>query len=856
MSKIESVDVAKIIATPSRLAQYLAPKIWGEGAVYRADPWVLKLEEGVLDALMDRENQRFVKSNAPSQIGKSMYDEVFVPFWALGYWPDTRIILIGYSDAIAQRSGGMVRDLVKLYGPELFNIEIDPDYQSKGDWKLGGRQGGMLSVGIGSQITGRSADLCVAEGTMVATPDGEVAVEQLASIDRPIILSYDERHGTARQSLVTASKRTVATAAVEIRTTGGRTLCCTPDHRVYVAGCGYVEAQVLQPGDRLRALRSLSSSPGGRPGEDALRLLPGGASAQPGGVHLSDLREGLLDDDGRCAQAPEIPAGRRPLLLEGMLRASATRQVSMWSTCVVEGGEDLFAGVPTSVQSVASDTDRQALRDVRQHDDSGLQPDEILFDGLPESVAVGTVHRNGQSELASRPEPTGLVLQGAPVGPAAGRPTVRHLREDQGSRRTPPRREPEQQRDGQPRHALPPLSHAAPQVDDDTVASVTHLDRAERVFYDLTVPGDNNFFAGGLVVHNCIIGDVIKNMEEAGSKATKDHHWEEWEGSIETRAQPGSTYLLAATRFADDDLSGRFEAQAREPDNEVIEWESYIFPAIAEPRFDEDGDDPEWRDIIGRRRGEPLQTRFSKPGDELEENWESSYFYKLRQRKSPFAWSAIYQQEPTSPTGGMFPTEAWAWYDPDNIPPLMGVRRSWDLAASEGEGDWTVGTKIGKTFDGDFLVLDVLRERRSGGAVKAWVEAVAAVDGVACPLIIERERSGAGKTVLEFYALALPMFQVRPGVPDGSKEDRARPASLLQQSMRLKLPRRADGTSPEWVAGYIDELRKMMGDGRKGRHDDQIDTTAYAVNDMLDESVTYMAHSSLKFSHDRGLMAV
>jgi phage terminase large subunit-like protein len=513
-SSTEPLDIARIIGTPSRLAQYLAPKIWGIGATYRADPWILIQELGVVDAINDRENMRFVKSNAPSQIGKSMYDEVFVPFWCLGLWPDTRIILIGYSDGIAQRSGGMVRDLVKTYGPELFNVEIDPDYQSKGDWKIAGRQGGMLSVGIGSQITGRSGDLIV-------------------------------------------------------------------------------------------------------------------------------------------------------------------------------------------------------------------------------------------------------------------------------------------------------------------------------------------------------IGDIIKNMEEAGSKTTKDHHWEEWEGSIMTRLQPNSTVILAATRFADDDLSGRLEARAREDTYEGFHWEEYVFPAIAEPSIhDPNGDDPDWRDVLGRVKGEPLLTRFSKPGDEDPANWEQSYFYRLRRAKDPYAWSAIYQQQPTSPTGGMFPVQSWTWYDPDNLPPFLGVRRAWDLASSEGEGDWTVGQKVAKTFDGDFLILDVLRERKSGVAVKQWVEMTAALDGVAIPLIIERERTGAGKTILEFYAQALPLHQVKPGIPDGSKEDRARPASMLQQGGRLKLPKRADGTSPAWVETYIDELRKMMGDGRKGRHDDQIDTLAYAVNDMLDEHVTYMATSNLKFSEANGLMAV
>jgi phage terminase large subunit-like protein len=203
----------------------------------------------------------------------------------------------------------------------------------------------------------------------------------------------------------------------------------------------------------------------------------------------------------------------------------------------------------------------------------------------------------------------------------------------------------------------------------------------------------------------------------------------------------------------------------------------------------------------------------------------------------------------------MFPVESWTWYDPDELPPFVGVRRAWDLAASEGEGDWTVGQKVGKTWEGDFLILDVVRERKSGVAVKTWVEQIASIDGVAVPLLIERERTGAGKTILEFYAQALPLHQVLPGIPDGSKEDRARPASLLQQAGRLKLPRRADGTHPAWVEPYIDELRKMMGDGRKGRHDDQIDTLAYAVNDMLDQDITYMATTGLRFSDEHGLVA-
>jgi hypothetical protein len=512
--ELSAEQIFEITKSPVSLAQWLAPKIWGSSAIYRADPWILKLEEASMEAVSDWDHERFVKANAPPQSGKSMFDEVFLAFWILGLWPETRIILIGYSDGISQRSGGQVRDIVKLYGPVLFGIDLDPDYTSKGDWKLNGHVGGMLSVGIGSMITGRSAEVI-------------------------------------------------------------------------------------------------------------------------------------------------------------------------------------------------------------------------------------------------------------------------------------------------------------------------------------------------------IIGDLIKNMEEAASKATKDNIWNEYDGSVRPRLQPGGTMFLNATRFADDDPTGRIDAAMAEPNYDGDPWESYVFPAIAEPTWDDpEGDDPEWRDILGRRRGEPLQSRYCHNPNAIP--WEESYYYRMRGGRDAYTFSALYQQQPTSLEGSMFDPDNWGWYNCDeDRTGYLSQWRVWDLSATADGGDWSSGILVAKiSTQNEFHVLDVQRFRKAAAEAMAHVQSIAATDGVVCSVGIERERNGAGKALFEFYRLGLPLYTVEPCEPDGKKHERARPASILQQQGKVKLPRHADGTWPAWVAGFIDELKKMMPDGRSGRHDDQIDTFAYAINKMVDQGAVTMIESGLVFSGSRGLILV
>ncbi len=340
---------------------------------------------------------------------------------------------------------------------------------------------------------------------------------------------------------------------------------------------------------------------------------------------------------------------------------------------------------------------------------------------------------------------------------------------------------------------------------------------------------------GGLITGKpgdlIIIDDLIKNFQEATSAATKALHINEWDGTIARRIQPGATVVVIATRWVEDDLSGVLQERMKAPDYDGPQWEVLEFPAFAEPPDDVDLTDDErkaWRDILGRLEGEVLDCRFSRiPGRAPE-----SFFEKAKAGMDPFLWSCLYQQHPITREGGMFPKARWKRFNPSEVTPDQMDRlvRVWDLAATEGGGDWTVGTLMGRRGR-KFYVFDVQRFRKDAGGVQDEVERVAKLDGFGVPIKIEEEKGGSGKSVTEAFRRLLIGHVVEPAKAEGDKESRATPWSAEQNKGNAFVPEK---NSVDWdVDGFIDEHARMMGDGRRPKHDDRIDTAAYCALDLI-----------------------
>lgn len=103
--------------------------------------------------------------------------------------------------------------------------------------------------------------------------------------------------------------------------------------------------------------------------------------------------------------------------------------------------------------------------------------------------------------------------------------------------------------------------------------------------------------------------------------------------------------------------------------------------------------------------------------------------------------------------------------------------RRWDLAATEGAGDWTVGVKLARLRSGAFVVENVVRVRFGPRGVRQTVSATAALDGFGCHVVIPQDPGQAGKDQALEYASLLMGYVIRTPRETGDKVVRAGPAS-------------------------------------------------------------------------------
>ena len=331
--------------------------------------------------------------------------------------------------------------------------------------------------------------------------------------------------------------------------------------------------------------------------------------------------------------------------------------------------------------------------------------------------------------------------------------------------------------------------------------------------------------------HLIVADDLIKNADEANSPAIQKRNMDDWDQSVMTRLQDNTKVLLIATRWNDQDVSGEVIAKSMEEGYSGITVNTLNIKALAEPdpeeqRFMDEHDLEEWRDFLGRRHGEGLKGQHSQ-----------RFFEMRRGSMSPRAWSAMYQGVPSHIEGGMFPESNWGYYTRDgetrvdaavDLPHMNQRVRIWDIASSEGAGDWTVGTLLGRDRDNRVFILDRQRFRHAPGGVEQKIKDTATSDGYETTILIEEERHGAGKTVFAHYKEELIGYRVEKAKAEGDKESRATPYSIIQNQKRVFLPYHAT-----WLREWIQEHAQMDGRGGRPKHDDQIDTAAYGVRFLI-----------------------
>src|SRR5271166_4217450 len=298
-----------------------------------------------------------------------------------------------------------------------------------------------------------------------------------------------------------------------------------------------------------------------------------------------------------------------------------------------------------------------------------------------------------------------------------------------------------------------------------------------------------------------IIDDPLK-PEEALSQAHRQGANEWFDHTLYSRLNDKQTaaIVLIMHRLHEDDLVGHVLAQEA--------WEVVRLPAIAE-------DDERLLfgtalgpDRFTRRRGEALHPA-REPRAMLEE---------IRRMIGEYNFAGQYQQMPAPLGGGLVKAGWFRSYAPNERPDGFDrIVQSWDTANKATElSDFSVCTSWGINGK-DLYLLHVLRKRMEYPELKRAVrEQCQAFE--ASVVLIEDKASG---TQLIQELIQEGLHAVTRYQPQSDKVMRMHAQTAMIENGFVHLPKEA-----VWLAEYLHELTAFP----RGRHDDQVDSTAQMLD--------------------------
>lgn len=149
--------------------------------------------------------------------------------------------------------------------------------------------------------------------------------------------------------------------------------------------------------------------------------------------------------------------------------------------------------------------------------------------------------------------------------------------------------------------------------------------------------------------------------------------------------------------------------------------------------------------------------------------------------------------------------------------------RAWDLAATEGGGDWTVGVLLARLRNRRLVILDVKRRQLGPHGVRELIEKTARDDGEEVTISLPQDPGQAGKDQGVDYVGRLVGYAVKLRRPDRKKELRAGPASAQVMGGNVAMVR------APWNSVFVGYLEAFPSEGVA---DDDVDAFSDAVAEV------------------------
>lgn len=717
----------------------------------------------------------------PPRSGKSEISSRHTPAWILGQHPDWEIIAGSHTSSLSLSFSRYLRDVMRdpAYTAVFPDAVLDPSSQSVENWNLT-RGGGYLAAGVGTGITGRG---CLAPYTLVDTDRGKIRIIDLKVGDS--VYGYDHK----QQKVVATRVKAVQVTERSKQLLDFGDVRLTTDHRIYNAARGFYTRAGESP--NLLGLRRQEGSSRC----DVQGVLFQSADRGDHNAQMRLLWEELSAQRGR---APEV-AGSARRGSESVLQSPLLRHVQDQQPSGLQQGE---GRVSTLQKAGYGDGSFEVLQQGLLQRVQGFETADGCVQWRvsdAQSAGVGA----GQEVLALRHDPR-------PVRGASH----------------------QSRRDGQPDFKSGTAVRCVPpqisSVHGACAADIAGLFEPFDFVVDIQTE-TSNFFTEGLLVHNChvlLLDDLVKDMEAADSLTIRDNTWEWYLSTAYTRLAPGGGVLGLMTWWHDDDWAGRIQQAMLSGDGdqfEIIKYpavndygDEYILPDDSIAQFPPTSPPPPGSRLTRQHNTAIHPARYT-----------TEMMLKIKRNLvaggQKRVWDALYQQNPVPDEGNYFSKEMFQYYGTRPDRRDLYVYQAWDFAISEGkDSDYTVGTCIGVDHRDNVYYLGQRRFRiQDGGFIIDQILDFAKEYDADC-LGFE---DGQIWKAIEFQ------FQKR------CEERKQYPSHELLKPLTDKMVR-ANPLRGRMQLGkvffdknapYFTELLKEMLHFPAGKHDDQIDSLAWAI---------------------------
>jgi predicted phage terminase large subunit-like protein len=299
-----------------------------------------------------------------------------------------------------------------------------------------------------------------------------------------------------------------------------------------------------------------------------------------------------------------------------------------------------------------------------------------------------------------------------------------------------------------------------------------------------------------------VIDDPLRNQQDADSEVIRESIWEWFTGTMYTRRQPGAAIIVTATRWHEDDLTGRLlneMSKGGEP------WFELHLPA----EFDD---------------GSYLWPEFFADSE-----------YKLARLSNDRVWNALYQGQPHAKEGNLLKRE-WFPYAPMGER-YLAIVQCWDTAEKPGvTNDYSVCATIGISPT-SYDIIDVWEGKpefpelvQAAKDRHLWASSV--FMGVPVTVCIEDKSSGTQLIQTLQRTTRIPVEPIQPEPGKDPKERRVIGMTPLVKSGRVRIL-----SGMPWINRVLSQLASFP----TGANDDIVDAImiglVYATGGMNAGSV-------------------